>query len=183
LHQPLGDTTGAYRERLRAQILLQRGVALRILQRPNESVAALQQALQIFSKADSLSEVSVTHSELARSLAAVSDWRGAYEHQVQFQNANDLLLQRLLDQRFATLRVEYDLGAKEQENLLLQRENEATERALAQERRATRLQATVLALTVLLAAVAGGRAAVEGMKHLAELQVYDLQSLHRRLPA
>jgi len=31
--------------------------------------------------------------------------------------------------------------------------------------------------------VAGGRAAVEGMKHLAELQVYDLQSLHRRLPA
>jgi len=140
-------------ERLRAQILLQRGVALRILQRPNESVAALQQALQIFSKADSLSEVSVTHSELARSLTAVADWRGAYEHQVQFQNANDTLLRRQLDQRFATLRVEYDTGAKERENLLLQRENEASERALGQERRATRLQATVLALTVLLAAV------------------------------
>jgi len=31
--------------------------------------------------------------------------------------------------------------------------------------------------------VAGGRAAVEGMRHLAELQVYDLQSLHRRLAA
>ena len=27
--------------------------------------------------------------------------------------------------------------------------------------------------------IAGGRAAVEGMKHLAQLQVYDLQSLHR----
>jgi carbamoyl-phosphate synthase large subunit len=29
--------------------------------------------------------------------------------------------------------------------------------------------------------IAGGRAAVEGMKHLADLQVYDLQSLHRLL--
>ncbi len=29
--------------------------------------------------------------------------------------------------------------------------------------------------------VAGGRAAVEGMRHLAELEVYDLQSLHRQL--
>ena len=29
--------------------------------------------------------------------------------------------------------------------------------------------------------VAGGRAAVEGMKHLATLEVYDLQGLHRRL--
>jgi len=27
--------------------------------------------------------------------------------------------------------------------------------------------------------IAGGRAAVEGMRHLAALEVYDLQSLHR----
>jgi carbamoyl-phosphate synthase large subunit len=31
--------------------------------------------------------------------------------------------------------------------------------------------------------IAGGRAAVEGMRHLRDLQVYDLQSLHRRLAA
>jgi carbamoyl-phosphate synthase large subunit len=31
--------------------------------------------------------------------------------------------------------------------------------------------------------VAGGRAAVEGMKHLAQLRVYDLQGLHRTLAA
>ena len=30
--------------------------------------------------------------------------------------------------------------------------------------------------------IAGGRAAIEGMKHLDYLEVYDLQSLHRRLP-
>jgi carbamoyl-phosphate synthase large subunit len=31
--------------------------------------------------------------------------------------------------------------------------------------------------------IAGGRAAVEGMRHLRDLEVYDLQSLHRRLAA
>ena len=30
--------------------------------------------------------------------------------------------------------------------------------------------------------IAGGRAAIEGMKHLDHLEVYDLQSLHRSLP-
>ncbi|HQR20451.1 MAG TPA: carbamoyl-phosphate synthase large subunit, partial [Burkholderiaceae bacterium] len=30
--------------------------------------------------------------------------------------------------------------------------------------------------------IAGGRAAIEGMKHLDHLEVYDLQGLHRRLP-
>jgi carbamoyl-phosphate synthase large subunit len=31
--------------------------------------------------------------------------------------------------------------------------------------------------------IAGGRAAVEGMKHLAQIEVYDVQGLHRSLPA
>jgi carbamoyl-phosphate synthase large subunit len=31
--------------------------------------------------------------------------------------------------------------------------------------------------------IAGGRAAVEGMKHLAQIEVYDLQGLHKRLAA
>ena len=31
--------------------------------------------------------------------------------------------------------------------------------------------------------IAGGRAAVEGMKHLAQIEVYDVQGLHRTLPA
>jgi len=29
--------------------------------------------------------------------------------------------------------------------------------------------------------IAGGRAAIEGMKHLASLEVYDVQGLHRSL--
>ncbi len=140
-------------ERLRAQILLQRGIALRELQRPSESVYALQQALQVFVKADSMAELGATHDELARSLTVLGDWKGAYEHQVKFQSTRDTLLQKQLDQRFATLRVEFDTAAKDKEYALLQREKDASVRALAQEKRANRLQAAVLALVVLLAVV------------------------------
>jgi tetratricopeptide (TPR) repeat protein len=58
-------------ERLRAQILLQRGIALRAQQRPAESVSILQQALLVFTKADSMAELGATHDELARSLTAL----------------------------------------------------------------------------------------------------------------
>lgn len=140
-------------ERLRAQILLQRGIALRAQQRPGESVGVLQQALQVFTKADSMAELGATHDELARSLTVLGDWKAAYEHQLKFQVTRDSLLQRQLDQRFATLRVEFDTAAKDKENALLQREKDASVRALAQEKRANRLQAAVLGLLVLLAFV------------------------------
>ncbi|HEU0201799.1 MAG TPA: diguanylate cyclase, partial [Burkholderiaceae bacterium] len=142
-------------ERLRAQILLQQGIALRGLNRAGESVAVLQQALQVFRKAGSLIEQSAAHGELARSLVALGDWRGAHEQQVLFKTTSDSLLTRQLDQRFATLKIEFDTAGKEKENALLQRGKEATERALAQEKRATTLQAIVLVLVVLLAVVLG----------------------------
>jgi diguanylate cyclase (GGDEF)-like protein len=140
-------------ERLRGQLLLQRGIALRSLQRPSESVLTLQQALAIFRRADSMPEMGLAHGELARSLTVVGDWRSAYEHAAQFKGASDSLLRRQLDERFATLRIEFDTAARERENALLQREKEATERALEQEKRATQLQAAVLGLLVILAGV------------------------------
>jgi diguanylate cyclase (GGDEF)-like protein len=142
-------------ERLRAQILLQRGIALRGLKRIDASAAELQRALKIFRQAESLAEIAASHGELARTLAAAGDWRGAYEQQMQFKKATDALLTRQLDQRFATLRVEFDTEAKVKENALLQRENAAAERALEQERRASRLQAVVLVLLLLMAALLG----------------------------
>src|SRR5262249_23636012 len=45
----------------------------------------------------------------------------------------------------------FDTASKEKENALLMRENEANQNALEQERRARRLQATVIALTAALA--------------------------------
>jgi len=137
--------------RLRGQILLQRGIALRGLKRNDASVSELQAALEIFRQAESLAEVAATYGELSRSLAAAGDWRGAYDLQALFKSATDALMRRQLDQRFATLRVEFDTEAKIRENALLQRENAAAELALERGRLAARLQAIVLVLLALLA--------------------------------
>jgi diguanylate cyclase (GGDEF)-like protein len=154
-------------EMLRAQILLQRGTALRGLQRPRESIEALREALDVFVKADSVGEVAMTRAELARALAGLGDWQGAYEQHVQYQTANDALLQRQLDQRYASL-----TSAKDKENALLQQQKDATVHALNQERRATRLQEAVIVLIVVLAAVLAtlawrGRRTSQAMRTLA----------------
>lgn len=141
--------------RLRAQILLQRGIALRGLGRAWESRLPLQQALEIFRQTESMAEIAASHGELAQSLAAAGDWRAAYEQQVLFKNASDALLRRQLDERFAALRVEFDSEAKRRENALLLREKAAAEAALEQGQRANQLQAAVLALALLLAGLLG----------------------------
>jgi diguanylate cyclase (GGDEF)-like protein len=51
------------------------------------------------------------------------------------------------------LKVEFDTAAKEKENDLLTRENQANQRALAQERNVQKLQAVVIALAILLLAL------------------------------
>ena len=135
-------------EMLLAQIRLQRGTALRGLQRPRESIEALQAALDGFVKADSVGEIAATRAELARALAALGDWQAAYEQHVQFQTTNDALLQRQLDERYASLTM-----AKDKQNALLQQQKDTTVRALEQQRRATRLQEAVIALIVMLAIV------------------------------
>jgi diguanylate cyclase (GGDEF)-like protein len=139
--------------RLRAQILLQRGIAERGLKRYEASVADLQAALAVFRQAESLVEIAASHGELSRSLAAAGDWRGALQAHVQFKETSDALLRRQLDERFATLRVEFDTEAREKENAALQRENAAAERALEHGRVAARLQAAVLALLAAIAAL------------------------------
>jgi diguanylate cyclase (GGDEF)-like protein len=135
-------------EMLRAQILLQRGIALFGVQRLQESTETLKAALAIFARADSVGDIAATRFELARALAALGNWRAAYEQHVQFQTASEALLQRLLDQRYLSL-----TAAKDKENALLQQKQGATMHALNQERRASRLQGAVIVLVVALAAV------------------------------
>jgi len=137
--------------RLSAHIELARGIALHRLGRLEESEASLKQAMEVFRQADALGDLSITYAELARVQAEMGNWRAAYDTQGLHKAASDKLLSNQLDQRFATLKVEFDTTAKEQENALLLRENEANEKALIQERRARRLQAVTIALTVLLA--------------------------------
>ncbi|HSN73246.1 MAG TPA: diguanylate cyclase [Steroidobacteraceae bacterium] len=137
--------------RLRARIDLARGIALRKIGRYESSIAALQDARRIFRDADAKAELAETHQALAAVHADAGNWRKAYESYRAFKNTSDGLLNQQLDQRFATLKVQFDTAARDQENSLLMRENEATERALAQERRANHLQAIVIGLVVVLA--------------------------------
>lgn len=139
--------------RLRAQIELQRGIALRMLRRYGDSVAALNNARAAFREADSLAELSAAHAALADTYAEMGDWRAAYDHLRRLKEGADRLHARQIDQRVASLKVEFDTAAKDKENALLLREKAATEAALEQQRRAGRLQAVVIALAALLASL------------------------------
>jgi diguanylate cyclase (GGDEF)-like protein len=140
-------------KRLGAHIALMRGIALHRLGRAEESLASLEAASQVFLETDALNDLSLAYAELARVHAELGNWRSAYEAQVKYKAVSDKLLMNQLDQRFTTLKVEFDTAAKEKENTLLTRENQANEKALQQERRARQLQAFAIVLIVLLAAM------------------------------
>jgi len=137
--------------RLSAQIALARGIALHQLERLPASAQALQEAMQIFQKADSRNELRTAYEELASVQAQMGHWQQAYEYLALAREAAERLFRNQIDQRFATLKVEFDTAAKEKENALLLRENETNQKAIAQGQRAQRLQAAVIVLTVVLA--------------------------------
>lgn len=141
--------------RLLAQIQLQRGIALRLLHRLPESAAALNDALKVFSDGESLAEQAAAHGALSQTLAEMGDWRGAFEQQSRFKAATDQVLTRQLDERFATLKVEYDNAARDREMALLQQSQKVTEHALVQERLAGRLLSAVIVLAGILLVVLG----------------------------
>ncbi|HEY3784310.1 MAG TPA: tetratricopeptide repeat-containing diguanylate cyclase [Steroidobacteraceae bacterium] len=139
--------------RLLAQIQLARGIAFHKLQRLADSAVALESALQIFLRADALGELSATYSELAEVYSESGNWRAAFERQTQAKQISERLLSNQLDQRFATLKVEFDTAAKEKENAALMRENEVNQKALAQGLAVRRLQAAVIVLSATLVLV------------------------------
>jgi len=140
-------------ERLRAQLALQRGIALRLVHRFAESLDALSQGLSVFKAADSQAETAATLGELSQTHAALGDFKAAYDLASQFKTVSDRLLNSQIQERFASQKVEFDIAATNRENELLKRENAATERALAQEHRAGTLRAVVLALAAILLVV------------------------------
>lgn len=141
--------------RLQAQLALVRGVALRGLKRPAEGIASLNLALASFARAEALAELAATHAALAAAQADLGDWRAAYENQRLLKEITDRLHARQLDQRFMTLKVEFDTAAREKENALLLREQAATVAALEQQKRANQSQILAVTLAVLLAVVLG----------------------------
>ncbi|MCB1998751.1 MAG: GGDEF domain-containing protein, partial [Rhodoferax sp.] len=163
---------GVADERLRGQILLQRGVALGRLARSAEARAALQEALQIFEQAQSTRERASTHEAMAALHAAQGQWREAYAQLDAFKRLSDSLLQRQVDERFAALKLQVDSSSEAQHLRLLQREQAAMTRALTQEKAAGQLRNGVIAIgligALLLAALAWRlRRAGQAMRRLA----------------
>jgi diguanylate cyclase (GGDEF)-like protein len=148
-------TVGLPDARLLAQIALMRGVALRGLKRPTEALASLNTALTAFKTAGAMAELAASYAAIAATSADLGDWRGAYENQRLLKETTDQLHARQLDQRFTTLKVEFDTAARDKENALLSREKAATEVALEQQMRAGKLQIVVIALAATLALMLG----------------------------
>jgi diguanylate cyclase (GGDEF)-like protein len=139
--------------RLAAQINLEQGRALYLAGRLPESLTSLQLALGVFKSSDSAAELVTTDRVLAQVEAALGEWRAAYSASAEAAQQQEQLLTHQLDQRFATLKVEFDTAAQERENRALVRENAATSRALEQSRHVRQLQGVVIALGVALGAV------------------------------
>src|SRR5258708_10594879 len=136
--------------RLNAQIQLARGTALRRLQRGAEALSAVEQSEAVFKQANSLEELGITYDELAMVHTQMGDWQGAYQYRSEAQNTSEKLLHNQLDQRFATLKVEFDTATKEKENAQVLSQNAADQKALVQERRANALQTIVIVLSLML---------------------------------
>jgi diguanylate cyclase (GGDEF)-like protein len=136
--------------RLNAQIQLARGTALRRLQRGAEALSALEQSEAIFKQINSLEELGSVYNELAIVEAQLGDWQSAYQDRSDAQATSEKLLHNQLDQRFATLKVEFDTATKEKENTLLMAQNVANQKSLTQERRANTLQTIVIVLSLML---------------------------------
>jgi diguanylate cyclase (GGDEF)-like protein len=139
--------------RLLAQINLARGRVLNRLNRWKPSLSSLGQALALFRQVGSQSELATTYNELATVSAELGNWRDAFDYRTLAQTLSTQLLRSQLDQRVATLKVEFDTASKEQQNALLLRENAADQAALAQHLKASKLQTAVIVLGVLLVAV------------------------------
>jgi diguanylate cyclase (GGDEF)-like protein len=141
--------------RLRAQIQLARGIAYHKLEKLPESIAALEDALEVFRQADAMGELNATYSELADVYAQSSNWHAAFDRRTQAKEVSDRLLNNQLDQRFAALKVEFDTAAKEKENAALTRENRLNQVELSQQHSMRNLQALVILLAVALALALG----------------------------
>ena len=161
--------------RLNAQIQLARGTALLKLQRTAESISALEEAKRIFIQADSLNELSNVYTQLAPAYAQLGNWHKAYDMRSEAQKVSDSVLHNQLDQRFATLKIEFDTANKEKENALLTRENAANQKALQHSATAHNLQTVVIALSAILLILLGTMVWHQrrGKQHMRNLAMTD----------
>jgi diguanylate cyclase (GGDEF)-like protein len=161
--------------RLKGQIQLARGTAYLALQRTAESIAALEDAKRIFTQANSLNELASVYAQLSPAYAQAGNWHKAYEIRSEANKVSDSVFRNQLDQRFATLKIEFDTAAKEKENRLLTRENIANQKALEHAATARQYQTAVIALSAIIILLLGVMAWHQrrGKHHMRSLAMTD----------
>jgi diguanylate cyclase (GGDEF)-like protein len=133
--------------RLRAQMMATRGAIMHRLHRLQESESALLDAIDWFRSRDQLSDLVAPRRELAAVYAELGEWQPAFLQKSEAADLSMKLLQAQIDQRFAVLKLQYDVAARDRENAALSRENEAERRALVQARKMRSLEGAVIGLT------------------------------------
>ena len=143
----------SYDARLAALIAVTEAMAMRALGEPARGRALLSSALETFRDAGAKGELVMVYEQLALVDSEMGEWRRAYQWQEAAKRTSEQILRSQIDQRFAAMKVEFDMATREKEYQALLRESVANQRALEQSGRARNLQYLVLGLIVLLAAM------------------------------
>jgi diguanylate cyclase (GGDEF)-like protein len=128
-----------------------RGMAYRRLGRFDDALQDLAAARTYYEKEKNIRFLDKNVEEAALVYAQLGDWRNAYEFRTRHLKMQQELAGVRRDELSSRLRVEFDVGKKEQENRSLARENKLRATALHEAQRNQQLQRIVISLTALLA--------------------------------
>lgn len=135
-----------------AALRLSRGVALKRAGYYTQALADIDAARAFFLAQDNLRFLEKIHDERAQVLAALGDWREAFNARGEYDKVHQKLQDQLLDERTARLRVQFDSEQQKAQNAVLERENALAQRELRSAAAVRRWQLAALGLS--LAAIA-----------------------------
>ncbi|WP_269532484.1 GGDEF domain-containing protein [Chitinimonas sp. BJYL2] len=138
-----------------AMVRLSRGVAYRRAGQFARALADIDVARQFYLSTGNLRFLETIHAEHALALAGAGDWRGAFAARGDYIDVYKQLQTRLLDERTARLRVQFQTEQTQRESQALARANAAQQRELVASRQAHRWQLTVIALSLVVIALLG----------------------------
>lgn len=131
-----------------AGLRLSRGVALKRAGRYAQALPDIDAARAFFLAQNNLRFLEKIHDERAQVLAALGDWREAFNARGEYQAVHQKLQDQLLDERTTRLRVLFDTEQKQRQNEALARENELAQRELRSAESVRRWQLAALLLSL-----------------------------------